>query len=630
VQEVAMIPNLRPYQVDALNAIVKANGAGTNRVLIKKPTGTGKTVTFAAMLQWPGLATWLRQFPAGQRKMLVIAHREELLDQAADKIRKANPGIMVSIEQGDRYSNKHSDVIIASIQTLQASKFRRLKELIRHNTFRLVIVDEAHHAAAPSYRTALVHLGFLPPADVSDSEELEAASENDVREMAKHLEDWDARAPKDRLLVGVTATPNRSDAIGLGCVFQTIAYNYALRQAIDDGYLTPIVPWVIETSTSLDDVSTRMGEFNQKELADAVNNPRRNQLAVEGWSKYASERQTIAFTVDVQHAHDLADAFEAVGVKAAPLSGKTPKDERRAILSDFTAGRLQVVTNCMVLTEGTDLPAASCILHAKPTKSSTLYEQMTGRGLRPHPDDPVGPARVAFIKRDETSVLTLKKPDCIVIDVVDIARRHSLQTSPTLYGLPPNVDPKGKELGKFERELDEFREKYPQIDLNSLGRISLEGLLVRASTFDIWKIPELGEMESYVSFGWVKTSDDTYRIQYPWGEGTELVQVQPTVLGNYEISLTLRPADRNLPPRQRTLAIGYETAQAALGVAEAFIRQDRREVVRLKDKSAPWRDRPASPKQIALLRRLGAPIRASITMGQASDLIDLANARRAR
>jgi ATP-dependent helicase IRC3 len=284
----------------------------------------------------------------------------------------------------------------------------------------------------------------------------------------------------------------------------------------------------------------------------------------------------------------------------------------------------------MVLTEGTDLPTTACILHAKPTKSATLYEQMTGRGLRVHPDDPAGPARLAFLKRNEANALALKKPNCIVVDVVDVARRHSLQTAPVLYGLPPNVDPKGKELGKFERELDEFREKYPSIDIGSLGRTSLEQLALKASTFDIWKIPELGPIGDHLNMGWVSTGQDFYRLQYPWGEGTEVVTVGPTVLGNFEISLTLRPADRNQPPRQRTLAIGFENAAAALATAEAFIRQDRREVVRLKDRKAPWRDVPASPPQIALLRKLGAPIRAGITKGQASDLIDLANARRAR
>lgn len=637
-----MRPTLRPYQEDAINAVVSAIGAGTNRCLIKKPTGTGKTVMFAELPR--RLGAWLKQFPQGHRKMLVIAHREELLEQACNKIRAAMPGVMVSVEQGPNYANRHSDVIVASIQTLAASKYRRLKQLIEHNDFRLVIVDEAHHAAAATYRTTLVHLGFLPAADASDSDNLEAATETDAIEMEKHLADWDAIAPRDRLLVGVTATPNRSDAIGLGCVFQSLVYSYALKQAIDDGYLVPIVPWVVETKVNLDDVKVSHGEFNQRQLADAVNNDLRNAMAVEAWTTYAGDRQTLAFTVDVAHAHALAAAFQVVGIKAEALSGETPKDERRRMLEDFRQGRVQVITNCMVLTEGTDLPTASCILHAKPTKSATLYEQMTGRGLRPHPDDPVGPARLSLAKEG------FKKQDCIIIDVVDVAKRHSLQTAPVLYGLPPNVDPQGKELGELDRLLQSFMEKYPGMDLAAMGRTSLDKLNVRATTFDIWKIPELGaSIAQTVSLGWVRFADDSFRLQYPWADGSETIVVAPNVLGKFEVSLTLRPALPSGPPyqnsrrfpgvqgkaspapiRQRTLGTAYDTAQSALKAAEAFMRHDRSEVVRLKDRNAPWRSRPATDRQVGLLRKLGAPVARDITWGQASDMIDMANVRRGR
>ncbi|HMJ04004.1 MAG TPA: DEAD/DEAH box helicase, partial [Conexibacter sp.] len=445
-------PTLRPYQRNALDAIVThaqlaiREALGCNRLLVKKPTGTGKTVMFAAMLQWPAIAKWLETFPANERKMLVIAHREELLDQAADKIQKQNKGLVVSIEQGDRYASPYSDVVIASIQTLAAMKFRRLHRLLRKHTFRIVVVDEAHHAAASTYRTALVHLGFLPAADADEAhEDVEAPMYDDVAVMEQALAGWDAQAPKDRLLVGVTATPNRSDSIGLNCVFQTLAYSYALKQAIDDGWLVPITPWVVESNTSLDSVRTSHGDFNQKDLANTVNTPERNRMAVAAWHEHAAGLSTIAFTVDVQHAHDLAAAFAEAGVKAAAVSGETPKEERRGILAAFTRGDLQVITNCMVLTEGTDLPRTGCILHAKPTKSSTLYEQMTGRGLRIHPG----------------------KTECVVIDIVDVARRHSLQTAPVLYGLPPGIAVKdGTPLQAVLDELEALRERYPNFDID--------------------------------------------------------------------------------------------------------------------------------------------------------------------
>ena len=599
-------PTLYPYQREAIDSVAKARAAGMNRLLLKMPTGTGKTVTFAAMLAHPHFADLMTSGRAPT--MLVIAHREELLDQAVDKISRANPRAMVSIEQGSRGANAYSDVVVASIQTLAAMKFRRLKLLMRRHNFRIVIVDEAHHAAAPTYRTVLAHLGFLPLEDVSDETNDDQASEVDVAKMTAALAAWDQRAPKDQLLVGVTATPNRSDAIGLGCVFQSIAFSYALRNAIEDGWLVPITPWVVETNASLDEVRLNRGDFNQRELADAVNNDQRNRLAVSAWEEYAADRSTIAFTVDVAHAHALAKTFTEAGVRAAAVSGETPREERRRILDDFQEGKLQVVTNCMVLTEGTDLPRASCILHAKPTKSATLYEQMTGRGLRLFPG----------------------KTDCVVIDLVDIARRHSLQAAPVLYGLPPNLNPKGKPLQKLATEIDEFLEAHPGWNISTQGRVTLEQLQAHARTFDIWKIPDLGDFGIGRTLRWMKISDDEFRLQYPWADGSEVISVAPDLLGHFAVSLTMRPHDGS-PVRQRTLVTDAPTAVAAAALAEAFVLQQRNSVVRLRsmDESiAGWRSRPASPKQLALLARLHVPFKPGINMGEASDLIDLANARR--
>lgn len=613
-----MTPTLRQYQLDALEAVAAAyRDGGMNRVLVKKPTGTGKTVWFAALLKF--LEQRFEVFlPNGKSKthsgrgarMLVIAHREELLNQAADKIRRQNPGLIVDIEQGERYASRMSDVVIASIQTLAAGKFRRLLNLLRSHTFRLVIIDEAHHAAAPTYRTALVHLGFLPPADLSETTEVEAANFDDVEKMKQALEGWDQVAPKDRLLVGVTATPNRSDAIGLGCVFQTIAYSYGLKKAIDDKWLVPIKPWVIETETSLDDVRITAGEFNQKDLANTVNTDQRNKLAVAAWREHAEKLPTIAFTVDVAHAHALADEFRAQGYTAQAVSGETPKDERRELLEAYSNGLIDVVTNCMVLTEGTDLPLTRCILHAKPTKSATLYEQMTGRGLRIHPG----------------------KTDCIVIDVVDIARKHSLQTAPILYGLPPGITTKGDDLRKTAEEMERVREKWPNVDeVLERGRMSVQELLDRASTFDVWTVAQLGTLGEGLDLNWVRVGADNFRLQYPWSDGLEVLSVQKDLLGHWDLSLTLHLANRGAAPRQRTLATNIADARAALEVAEAFVRQERRTVVRIKGKDAPWRQRGPSPAQLRFAQKLGIPMKGrKWTAGELSDEIDRTKARLGR
>lgn len=621
-------PVLRPYQRDQLGAISTALYKGTNRVLVKSPTGTGKTVTFAAILKWPAIEAWLAHFPPTQRGMLVIAHREELLDQAARKIHAQNPHLVVCVEQADRYAVPGADVVVASIQTLASRKFARLRRLMTRTTFRVVVVDEAHHAAAATYRTALAHLGFLPMEDASDEENIEAARFDDVEKMGAALLEWDKRAPKDRVLLGVTATPNRSDAIGLGCVFQSIAYAYNLKDAIDDGWLVPITPWAIDTRDDLDDVRVSHGEFNQKDLAAKVNNRPRNDLAVAAWTEHAYDRQTIAFTVDVAHAHDLAQAFCDAGVRAAALSGETPKEQRHELLRRFSTGDLRLLANCQVLTEGTDLPTASCILHAKPTKSATLYEQMTGRGLRTHPDDPVGPARKAYTGR-------LRKEDCVVIDLVDVTRRHSLQAAPILYGLPPGLKVTGVPLDEAEAELAELLKAHPSLnveqELAARGTLTLEQLRARAELVDIWQVPDLGAFGQGRSLRWMKFGE-AYRVEYPWEAGNETLVVSPDLLGQWQVVCTYseKPAAGNLRAfTHQTLAAGIQTPEAAATVAEAYVQQHRQSAGRMKAVDAPWRSRPATPKQLARLSQWRIPHNPKgLTAGQASDFIDLFIARR--
>ena len=615
-------PTLRPYQTASLEAVADALATGQRRLLVKKPTGTGKTVTFAAMPTWGRIGAFLTAQPKHGAQMLVIAHREELLDQAAEKIQAQHPDWMVEVEQGPRVASSFADVIVASIQTLAARKFTRLERLMRHHDIRLVIIDEAHHAAAPTYRTALVHLGFLPPAEASTVEGIEAIEFDDTKVMEAALADWDKVSPKDRLLVGVTATPNRTDAIGLGCVFQSIAYSYDLKQAIEDQYLVPIEPYAIESDTSLDSCRTVAGEFNQKDLAEAVNQEKRNALAVAAWQELAEGRQTLGFTVDIAHAHELAQAFQKAGYAWEALSGETPKDQRRDMLKRFRRGELIGIANCMVLTEGTDLPMVECILHCKPTKSATLYEQMTGRGLRTHPG----------------------KDRCIVIDIVDIARKHSLQTAPVLYGLPPGLKPAdGQELGELERDMKALQDQYPQMDVEALlreGRLTLKELRARAQKFDVWTVQPLSaEVQQSTRLEWLQLGE-LYRLAYPWQagdgrEGDETLVVSKDLLGKWELVTTWKakrnpdgPKDQHVEVRQRTVGNGYATDASALVAAELWLSQERRNVQRLVSRDAGWKGRPASDKQLDYLRKLRVPFKLPLSMGEAGNLINIAKARR--
>lgn len=296
--------------------------SGDGRYLLDDFTVThnsGKTVFFAALMQQPRLAEWLATFPERSRKMLVLAHREELLDQAAAKIAVANPDLSVEVEQADRRATVFADVVVASVQSI----VRRLARF-DSSDYRIVVCDEAHHASAPTYIQVLEHFGVLPIKDQPPTNH-------------------------DALFVGVTATPKRSDAVGLEHVFDGVAYHRTIRWMIEREYLCPIRALQVQTDTSLDAVSTRQGDFVVGQLAETVNTPARNLLIAEAWTRHAAGRKTIAFAVDVAHAHALAEAFRETGVRAEAVSGETAKDQRADLLARFKRGEVDVISNCMVL-----------------------------------------------------------------------------------------------------------------------------------------------------------------------------------------------------------------------------------------------------------------------------------------
>lgn len=593
------VSSLRPYQTAALDAIARELSTGNNRILIQLATGLGKTFCAASLLKHGLIGAWLEQYP--DSRVLFFVHREEIVDQAAEAFQEINPGVMVSIEQGPRRANRYADVVVASIQTLAASNGRRLDDLIRYRPFRVVVADECHRATSASYVNTLARLGFLPPADATDVDDDVIL---DATQLQANLKAWDERAPRDRLLLGMTATPNRTDGVGLAAVFQSLVFSYPLRKGIEDGYLVQIVPWVVDTSTNIDAVKMQRGDFAPGDLQKTINTEERNRLTVAGWLKKADGRPTIAFTAGVAHAHDLAAAFTVAGVSARAVSGETPKDERRQILADYRAGLVTVLTNAQVFTEGTDLPLTSCILMAKPTKSGLTYEQCVGRGLR----------------------LYEGKRDCILLDVVDIARKHSLQTAPVLYGLPPGlISEKAKTLGELAEAFEAFAEKHPGLNVEKMGRVAIEQLQVKATTFNLWEIPALGSFGHGRTMNWVSTAKDTFRVQFPYQDGVEVISIAPDLLGKFDVVSTFRPAVGAV--RQRTLVSGVEAAVVAAEFAERFIESSRPGVLAITRKNASWRNDPASSRQLNMLRWRKIPHSPSITKGGAADLINLWKAR---
>ena len=541
---------LRDYQNECLVAVKDRYKAGVRRQLVCLPTGTGKTVVFA---QFP-------QFFHMKKRMLVLAHREELLDQACDKIRRANPELSVAVEQAGRQAEPGTDVVVASVPTLGREESKRLQRLDPEQ-FYLIVVDEAHHSTATTYRRILDHFGLFDDKTA-------------------------------RLLVGFTATPKRGDGEGLDAVFQEITFSRSLPEMVAAGYLSPLAAYRVETDVDLSRVKTRMGDFVTSQLSEAVNVAERNALVVKVYQDRLTGRQTLCFCVDVAHALSLADAFQAAGIACASVTGDMDRDARSGALREFQAGRIRVLTNCMVLTEGYDETSISGIILARPTKSALLYTQMIGRGTRLHPG----------------------KTDVTVIDIVDVTRDQKLVSLPTLFGLPSTFDLKGRTTQEVERAFAWVEANRPWVRTDRA--MSLDDLRYRCQRVDLFDLETPDELQMLSDLAWVQTADRRYRLHLAHGER---VFVAPNILGEWELSLHKTDGE--------TLLRRVRTKEQAIRDADRFVTEHRADSLRLVQLDSRWRHEPASEKQWSVLCALRVSLPPRLTKGQASHLIAMLPAK---
>lgn len=374
--------HLRPYQIQAVTSVVADWAKGISDTLLVAATGAGKTQMFLRIVM-----DVLDANP--ECRALILAHRQELIDQPLERIRYMDARWLGAVLDRPRVGVVMADrddcdrqLTIATVQTL-ASK-TRLARLLSHGPITHLIVDECHHATAPSY-----------------------------------IKIWEAlkEANPDLRHLGVTATPMRADGDGLAKVYQNVSAKITIADLVRMGYLVQPRWLGISTGLSLAGVHTRQGDFIQSELASVFDTPRGRAIIIKSYQEYASGRRAIAFTASVAGAHDLAAEFNQAGISAAAIDGTTPKEARRALLNDFRNGKIQILTNCQVLTEGFDAPGTSCILMCRPTRADSLYVQCMGRGLRP--------------------ALGMAQPgeDCLILDFLPAETRNIVMAGDVL-GLP--------------------------------------------------------------------------------------------------------------------------------------------------------------------------------------------------
>ena len=386
---------LRSYQHLAVTRTLELWASGTQRVLVTMPTGTGKTVVFSEVVK--------RTVGLGKRA-IVLAHRKELIEQAAKTIHRL-AGVTCDIEMAERWADDgmfaRSPVVAASKDTLRRRRLKRFNPA----EFGCLIIDECHHATAATYQDQIDHFCVNPSCG----------------------------------LLGVTATPDRADEIALGNVFQDVALDYQMRDAIEDGWLVRVRVRPIDVrNIDISSVHTQNGDLSESELASAIDRDRPVQEMVQPMLRIAQGR-TLVFCVTVAHAQHVAEVINHEQPNSARVvHGKTPDDERSAIFRDFGAGKFRFLVNVGIATEGWDDPATDgkgvrYIAMMRATKSRSLFAQMCGRGTRPLPGTVDGP-NLDTPELRRAAIAASSKPDVTILDYRFNSGRHVLAHAADVLG----------------------------------------------------------------------------------------------------------------------------------------------------------------------------------------------------
>ena len=536
----------RDYQLEALDAILKAYHEGIinettgkierrNRGLICLPTGSGKTIIFGMLIKELKVRT------------LVLAHREELLKQAEQKIKMVYPEADTGILQSQELSGLEAEICIASVQTA----VNHIKEL-RARNFNLCICDEAHHAAASSYIKIFKELDFLT---------------NEF---------------KTKLLIGVTATGYRSDKLGLAHIFgEKPLFERSIAAMQRGRYLCKARAVEIATNADISDVKISRGDFSIGGLSVVVDTPERNELIVNKYLEIGEERHGVVFCVSVAHAFHVAEKFKQRGVACEAVWGNMPSDLRREVLEAYESGEIKILTNVGVLTEGWDVPDTDIIMMARPTYSTGLYVQCIGRGLRK-----------AF-----------GKEDCLILDFVDIVRRHDICKFASLRGFNPVKDEELEDEELEDEELED-EELEDELEKEKEAKIRKE----RTAKISNFKNGEI-DLTSSLEFAWQKMPDGSWKLLMRDNSSLWCMKVD----GGYE-ALLMQPDGSIKKLSDLVLQLDY-----AYGVCEDYARKNRGAKFARKD--APWRELPATEKQINALRGANIEIKENITRGEACDLL---------
>jgi superfamily II DNA or RNA helicase len=528
---------LYPDQQEALDAVLRVYHTQPQggKALVVACTGWGKTILFSS------LARELKG-----KTILIVAHRDELLTQAREKIQMVDSSAIVG-KVGGGIHEYGAPITVAGIDTISGEN--HLKNLHKFN-YDIVIWDECHHCCAPKYQKVRA---VLP----------------------------------DSFHLGVTATPDRLDKKSLEPLFGKSVFTMTLVEAIQLKRACDIRAIAIQTETDLNNIHSSKNadgdiDFNQRELAEAVDNPERNKLVVRKYLEHAQGRRAITFCVTVEHAESLSYTFNDFGIPTAAVSGSTSLEERKRLYNKLRTGELKNLTTVLVLTEGFDLPEVSCVIMARPTQSRALYTQCIGRGTRLAPN----------------------KKDCLILDLTDNSQRLRLTPQNLKSAIGINIKDNETVTKAIQRnEEEEAQEKRALIrKLNEKRTKDVE--------VNLFSLPE-----------WKERSDGVFIMEV--GAQKHRIAIIPTKEGNGLYSVFAKLA----PSFQPQVWLKQQPLDWCTQYAEKQAHKLLQDGTALVDRNAAWRSKPIDPesKQAGMLRKFriefgeGTDI---LTKGQASDAID--------
>ncbi|KAI9054999.1 hypothetical protein LZ554_002142 [Drepanopeziza brunnea f. sp. 'monogermtubi'] len=568
---------LREYQEECIQAVLSHLKQGHKRLGISLATGSGKTVIFTQLIDRVSSRKEADQ-------TLILAHRQELVEQAARHCTNAYPSKRVEIEMGNIHASGLADITVASIQSIcSGSRIDKFDP----KRFKLVLVDEAHHIVAPGYMRTLDHFGLSKAQSNSPA------------------------------LVGVSATLSRFDGMRLGAAIDQIVYHKDYIDMIGEKWLSDVIFTTVQSKADISKVKQgASGDFQPGQLSRVVNTELVNDITVRTWlAKAHGRKSTLVFCVDLEHVAGLTNTFRKHGIDARFVTGDTPKSERGLRLDSFRNGEFPVLVNCGVFTEGTDIPNIDCVLLARPTKSRNLLVQMIGRGMRLFPG----------------------KKDCHVIDMV-ASLETGIVSTPTLFGLDPAEVVEAADLNDMKslqdrKEAEELRNEAIDRDVepNLQGQVSAPKTVTFTDYDSVFDLIEDTSGELHIHRmspnAWVKIGEERFILSNSSGSYLKIDTATNQETGGKEYVLTEtvalpRAISKKPYTRPRQISKGVTLADV-IHAADTFAQK--KYPFLFINRNQAWRKNPATDGQLAFLNKLRSKedqlTATMVTKGKAGEMI---------